>query len=171
MRKRFNPIEIVLIVILISPVLIFVCRAEEQITITTYYPAPNGIYREMRVDQMSVGSPYRTSTLADGNIIISGRAGIGSNNTPTGKLDVVMADSVSRVTINDDNNAVVELRGVGGTPYIDFSNDGASDNDFRIVLSGDNDLNVTGGRTTFSNDDDSPAIIRTGEVWYCADYL
>ena len=170
MRKRFNPIEILSIVILISPALIFVCRAEEQITITTYYPAPNGIYREMRVDQMSVGSPYRTSTLSDGNIIISGRAGIGSNNTPTGKFDVVMADGTSRVTVNDNNNASIELRGVGGTPYIDFSNDSSSDNDFRIILSGDNDLNVTGGRTTFSNDSGTPATIRVGEVWFCANY-
>jgi hypothetical protein len=150
MRRRFNPIEILLVVILISPALIFVCRAEEQITITTYYPAPNGIYREMRADQMSIGSAYRTSTLSDGNIIISGRVGIGSsNNPPAGKLDAVMADGTSRVTINDDNNAGIDLRGLGGNPYIDFSDDTGMNYAVRLRLvrdSGTPYLKLDGGR-------------------------
>jgi len=172
MRRRSNPIGILLIAILISPGLIFVCRAEEQITITTFYPAPNGIYREMRVNQMSVGKAYRSSSLADGNMIISGRVSIGSANTSVGKLNVVMKNGQSRFTINDDNNnnVGVELRSAGWNPYIDFSNDLNTNYDFRIGLSGNDELNILGGRTTFYNDNLTPGTVRVKEVWFCADY-
>ncbi len=154
MRKRSNPIEILLIALLITPALIFVCRAEEQITITTYYPAPNGIYRNlsaerMMANNMSVGNAYRTATVTDGNIVISGRVGIGSPNAPTGKLDAVMADGSSRVTINDDTNAGIELRGIAGSPYIDFSDDATSNYAARLHLvrdSGTPYLKIEGGR-------------------------
>ncbi len=170
MRKRFKPIKILLAVMLIWPALILVCHAEEQITITTYYPAPNGIYREMRVDQMSVGSAYRASAVANGNIIISGGVSIGSSGAPSGKLVAVMPNGTSRVIINNDNNAGIELRGVGGTPYIDLSNDATIDYDFRIILTENDELGIRGGRTTFSNDSGTPATIRVGEVWFCAGY-
>lgn len=49
----------------------------EQITITTYYPAPFGIYKEIRVDQMTVGSGYRTvSGLSDGSLNVQDHVGI-----------------------------------------------------------------------------------------------
>ncbi|OIO35430.1 MAG: hypothetical protein AUJ74_06105 [Candidatus Omnitrophica bacterium CG1_02_44_16] len=152
MRRRSNPIGILLIAILISPGLIFVCRAEEQITITTFYPAPNGIYREMRVNQMSVGKAYRSSSLADGNMIISGSVSIGSASTSAGKLNVVMKNGRSRFTINDDNNVGVELRSVGWIriPYIDFSNDPFSNFDVRLILNGDNILRLDGGTMSFN---------------------
>lgn len=62
--------------------------AEERITLTTYYPAPYGVYKEMRVNQMSVGSEYRYAPLSDGNLFVSGEVGIGTTN-PTEKLDVI----------------------------------------------------------------------------------
>jgi hypothetical protein len=52
--------------------------AQEQVTITTYYPAPYGIYRELRTDQMAVGSGYRATPLSNGNLIVEGSVAIGS---------------------------------------------------------------------------------------------
>lgn len=54
------------------------CFAQEQVTITTYYPAPYGIYRELRTDQMAVGSGYRATPLSNGNLIVEGSVAIGS---------------------------------------------------------------------------------------------
>ena len=64
-----------------------IALAQEQVTITTYYPAPYGIYKELRADQMAVGSAYRASALADGNLLVSGNVGIGTT-TPHGRLEV-----------------------------------------------------------------------------------
>ena len=49
------------------------------------------------------------------------------------------------IDLGSDGNAFMQLRG-SGTPYIDFSNDLASDFDMRILLSGDNSLTFDGGR-------------------------
>lgn len=145
--------------------------AQEQITITTYYPAPFGIYRELRADQMAIGSNYRTTALANGRLIVEDRIGIGVT-APTHKFEANMGNNSNFFRVDTDNNIGVEMRSgsSGGTPYIDFSNDASSDYDFRIIMGGNDDLSVTGGRTTFSNDSGTPAIIRTGEVWYCANY-
>jgi hypothetical protein len=67
--------------------------ATEQVTITTYYPAPYGIYHELRADQMAVGSAYRASALADGNLIVAGNVGIGTAS-PSSLLTVNGATQV-----------------------------------------------------------------------------
>jgi len=108
-------------------------QQEEKITITTYYPAPFGVYRTLQV-------------LNSGEEVLIG---------------------------GDATNPSIELRDKdrdGSTPYIDFSNDHHSDYDFRIILMGNNQLWVRGGRTTFANDNGSPAIIRVKEVWFCSSY-
>lgn len=61
--------------------------ADEQITVTTYYPAPYGIYKEIRSDQMTVGSAYRNTALTDGTLLVFGQVGIGTA-TPQASLDV-----------------------------------------------------------------------------------
>lgn len=64
--------------------------AQEQITITTYYPSPFGIYNEMRARRMAVGSNYldaSTVTVADDQLIVEGEVGIG-NTDPQGALDI-----------------------------------------------------------------------------------
>jgi len=63
------------------------CLAEEQVTITTYYPAPFGVYRELRTNQAAVGSAYRTVPLSDGDILVAGNVGIGTMS-PRARLDV-----------------------------------------------------------------------------------
>ncbi|MDD5356150.1 MAG: hypothetical protein PHY56_06420 [Candidatus Omnitrophica bacterium] len=65
--------------------------AEEKITLTTYYPAPYGIYKELRSDQMAIGSGYRNSSLSNGDLIVSGNVGIG---TPTPQATLHVAGNV-----------------------------------------------------------------------------
>jgi len=87
----------------------------------------------------------------------------------------------SRGLLSDDEGASIELGGLAsgsaGRPHIDFHNDMTAGNDYdmRIKLNGDDDLEITGGRTTFrynelNNDTSSPAVIRVKEVWYCTRY-
>lgn len=78
-------------ILTISVLLVFIsfsyAQQPEQVTITTYYPLPYGSYRELRTDQMSVGSGYRTASLSDGNLLVSGNVGIGTNS-PQAALDM-----------------------------------------------------------------------------------
>lgn len=85
----------------------------------------------------------------------------------------------NEVTLNNDGgNPNIELRRVnaaGGVPYIDFTNDPATDFDWRFILQTDNQMWVQGGdagvgTVTFANDNGTPGIIRSGEVWYCNSY-
>lgn len=66
--------------------------AQEQITITTYYPAPVGVYSELRAQRIAIGSSWFDPTIAiwepaggwnvnqDTDLIVQGRAGFGINN-------------------------------------------------------------------------------------------
>ncbi|MBU4343522.1 MAG: hypothetical protein KJ902_01080 [Candidatus Omnitrophica bacterium] len=63
----------------------------EEITLTTYYPAPYGAYEELRAKRMAVGTNYldaSTVTVGDDNLIVEGSVGIGIAS-PGGKLTVV----------------------------------------------------------------------------------
>lgn len=75
----------------------------------------------------------------------------------------------TRGELTNDQGSSMEIGGQG-TPYIDLSNDMASDFDFRLILTGDDDLEVIGGMVTYRNDDNSPAVGRFGEVWTCSQY-
>jgi hypothetical protein len=66
------------------------CLAQETVTITTYYPAPYGLYRDLRTDWLAVGSAYRNSNMTDGNMIITGRLGIGTQT---------LSDNATRLSI------------------------------------------------------------------------
>ena len=92
----------------------------EDITITTYYPSPFGSYRELTW----VDLPNR-----------------------------------SRGWLSSDQGSSIELGGLNagggpGTPYIDFHNDmvgGAAGNfDARIILTGDNTLEIQGADLTLN---------------------
>lgn len=107
------------------------CFAQEQVTITTYYPAPYGIYRELRANQMAVGSPYRAIGLNDGELYVSNKAAIGASFT-SGKFEVNVNGTDRYFRVNTDNLGV-EIRATGGTPYVDFSNDASSDYDIRLI--------------------------------------
>jgi len=86
--------------------------AGETLTITTYYPSPYGSYKELRANQIAIGSAYGDVTanpLVDGNLIVSGNVGIGTTN-PGAKLDVRGQIRITggnpgngRVLTSDDN--------------------------------------------------------------------
>ena len=63
--------------------------AEDQLTITTYYPSPYGNYRELSAQRMKIGTTYSDSgtTVADNDLIVEGNVGIGTK-APTVKLEV-----------------------------------------------------------------------------------
>lgn len=63
---------------------------DETLTITTYYPSPHGVYKNLTSQQMKIGKDYQWPEIiapADG-LIVEGKVGIGMFN-PTVSLDVV----------------------------------------------------------------------------------
>ncbi len=70
---------------------LFLARAQEQITLTTYYPAPYGVYNELRAKRLAVGAAYCDPTAisfgANAALIVSGNVGIGTN-APQAPLQV-----------------------------------------------------------------------------------
>lgn len=73
--------------ILINALYVF---AEEKITLTTYYPAPYGVYRELRVNQMAIGSNYRNTSLSDGTLIVSDKLDVGGDFMVSGIKPVLI---------------------------------------------------------------------------------
>jgi hypothetical protein len=83
-------------VIFFAFLLIFpgIILAEETITITTYYPSPYGVYREMRAKRIAIGDTYYDAAEipweeadADGgeidylaDLVVEGNVGIGTTN-------------------------------------------------------------------------------------------
>ena len=64
------------------------CFAED-ITITTYYPAPFGVYNEMRANRLIVGDPDSVSTPApsfDGGLTFNGAAPTGADTFEEGTM-------------------------------------------------------------------------------------
>ncbi|BAI81874.1 hypothetical protein DEFDS_P254 (plasmid) [Deferribacter desulfuricans SSM1] len=76
---------------------------------------------------------------------------VGINNTnPNYTVDVTGnikwgTDPNSKGLLSTDQGASLELGGTG-TPYIDFANDGTTDYDVRIQLTGDDELSINGGQ-------------------------
>ena len=92
---------ILILINFISPFYSF-SQSEETITVTTYYPAPYGVYKEMRATRMAVGGTYYNASAypcdtgggCAGNeicnevdLVVEGRVGIGTT-APHGMLDV-----------------------------------------------------------------------------------
>jgi len=76
MNKFFTTLVISIGLIIIS----FPFAFSEDLTITTYYPSPYGVYANLRSDQMSIGSGYRATTLPSNGLIIEGQVSIGATS-------------------------------------------------------------------------------------------
>jgi hypothetical protein len=113
-NKNISACGVILVCLFFIPVSI--SWAQEQLTITTYYPAPYGIYLELRANQMAIGSAYRTTALGDGNFIVSGSVGI-RTPTPASPLHVM---SVEGLRTQDDNAFITFYRtdGAQQTGYL-----------------------------------------------------
>src|SRR3990167_7014138 len=93
---------------LIFPPSSFALTEEETLTITTYYPAPYGVYNEMRAKRMAVGANYYNGSaypwntgggcagneICNADLVVQGNVGIGttSPNSPlqvNGKIKMV----------------------------------------------------------------------------------
>ena len=85
------------------------CQEEgETITITTYYPSPYGIYKELRTKKMAIGDNYSDSSQyywedtfpnidSEADLIVEGRVGIGTPE-PGAKLEVNGAIKIGDAT-------------------------------------------------------------------------
>jgi len=89
-------------------IVFFVCSFAfaEDITIVTYYPAPYGVYKELRTDELSVGPSYRALAIPTNGLIIEGRTGIGTSSVATyggkqAELDVNGEIAASDVYLKD----------------------------------------------------------------------
>ncbi len=73
------------------------CFAQEQITITTYYPSPYGVYRELRSQRQSIGDSYYdplqycwdgpcspANIDEDADLVVEGNVGIGTTTPQSG---------------------------------------------------------------------------------------
>jgi len=100
-----KPITLFSLVVLSSILLTtFYSFAEERITLTTYYPAPYGVYREMRVNQMAVGSGYRQTVLSNGVFMVEGPTFLGSD------LCIKSRGNVDNCWMTPDDDADIRLR-------------------------------------------------------------
>ncbi|MFC1709019.1 hypothetical protein ACFL2J_03035 [Candidatus Omnitrophota bacterium] len=169
MKKTFTLcIAALLVFVLLTA---FDSFAEERITLTTYFPAPYGVYREMRIDKLAVGSPYRDSSLPDdGNLIVSGDVGIGTTN-PLAKLEVIGGNTHIDGSVGIGTTSPLgRLEVTGGDTYIadylrmkDFDEEGGTNQ----IISRDGFLQFPDGPVaigTYSNGDNeintlSPAPI------------
>jgi hypothetical protein len=110
------------------------CFAEENITITTYYPAPYGVYKELRGKRMALGDSYYDSSQycwegncsitidSNADLIVEGNVGIGTVNSDV-KLHIqdldkspdTMGQEVLRITANSSSTVI------GSGPTIRFT--------------------------------------------------
>ena len=108
MKKGFHKISVVLSSTLALTFLFLTFALPEDITITTYYPAPFGVYNELRSKKMAIGDTYYDSSQhcwpggpcsfpdidANTNLIVEGNVGIGTAG-PARKLHVEGGGQIS----------------------------------------------------------------------------
>jgi hypothetical protein len=75
---------------------------DEEIILTTYYPAPYGDYDGLGANSLAVGSNYAVPS-TDGDVVIQGRVGIGTDE-PFGMLGISNETSDSALSFGVHNN-------------------------------------------------------------------
>jgi len=129
------------------------CFAQENITITTYYPSPYGSYRELRVQRLALGENYSITsqycwdgvctnyidddsnpgTPTNVDLVVEGFVGIGAYSIPQGtKLYVHGPATSGFIGIDGDDNAGIRISKLGTTAGIIELGDPAGQNNLRI---------------------------------------
>ena len=118
----------------------------QELTITTYYPSPVGIYKELKSNKLGVGPNTDPATLTDGELEVEGKLTVGGNSLIDGNLSVEGNSIVKRNLIVRKSLAVSENLTVGG------------------------DLNITGKLKGLGcNDGDYLRYDAAKGEWVCAD--
>lgn len=109
----------------------------EDITITTYYPAPFGVYKELRTVKMAIGATYGDPIQhcwpggscafpdidANADLIVEGNVGIGTVN-PDVKLEVNgkvrIGDGINSYTLPDLDGAIGEVLVTDGSGTVSW---------------------------------------------------
>jgi len=94
-NKLLSLLVLVATSVLLSASCIQVCFSQsEQITITTYYPSPYGVYKQLLTQSFGVGDNNNSGSLDSGDVPsnsgdmwVAGNIGVGTNN-PAARLDV-----------------------------------------------------------------------------------
>jgi hypothetical protein len=82
------------IIVFMGMILFFgitLCSAQEEITLTTYYPSPHGVYDELRAKKMGIGENWYSSSFPirdPADLIVEGNVGIGTTSPGGFKLYV-----------------------------------------------------------------------------------
>ncbi|MDD5518816.1 MAG: tail fiber domain-containing protein [Candidatus Omnitrophota bacterium] len=127
--RKFLPLPISLLSLLLALTFNPLAFAEDTLTITTYYPSPYGVYREMRSQRMAIGDSYidhdnYTWEESDGDggeidyladLVVEGNVGIGTT-VAGGKLE-----------INSNAANIVKLTSTPGEDYTLINLDSAGD--------------------------------------------
>ncbi|MDP8292921.1 MAG: tail fiber domain-containing protein [Candidatus Orphnella occulta] len=79
--------KIIFLVTMIALICSGAVFAAEEITLSTFYPAPYGEYDELGVDSMAVGSGYAIPA-GDGDMVVQGNVGIGTTALGAYQLNV-----------------------------------------------------------------------------------
>ncbi|MDD5568195.1 MAG: hypothetical protein PHY88_03215 [Candidatus Omnitrophica bacterium] len=138
-RQQNIPIILLLFLFILNIFFAFPLFAEDTLTITTYYPSPYGVYRELRAKRIAIGDDYidgASYTWQDtesgsgevdytADLVVEGNVGIGTVN-PGAKLDVTGASgAANNILMHTDTgyNNIEFIR--GGTSqsqiYVDSS--------------------------------------------------
>jgi len=145
--RRFQNISglILLMILLISSSLF----AEEQITITTYYPSPYGIYKELRSQRMAIGDVYydpqqycwRDSVIGgcgvidpgntDVDLVVEGRVSIGDESPPSGHKLYVTSSSCEPPGLCSATDAIIFGNAASGSSSIGVA--GSSANNYGVA--------------------------------------
>jgi hypothetical protein len=101
------------VLILFAVLCIGVASMAEEITLTTYYPAPYGSYEELQAIRLAVGStasmPAGDGDLSVGDNIDAASYSVGGTAGYSGVIQVLSNDGVTTVTITVTNGIITNV--------------------------------------------------------------